>query len=201
MQYYGSLTCLLLFCIYLKVEQRNISTRLSSARSVQPTVTSAATKKGASVTSMPCTSTGCLRFGTQEKNGHCDECVLKARRVQPSAPPSKGSQQHSSRSMEATPRMVGNFVPSSCPLKDPVQVCQTQSPPYGARVRRHDAYSGNAEDDVHGRKCRGTNCKLFGTPETNGHCSRCFLESTIPQSGPASIPGENYKANHVAQLI
>ena len=167
------------------MEQRNAHIPSSSARTIQPSATLPATKM---VTTVPCTSTECLQFGTPEKNGFCDEYFHKKGKVRPRAPAAKGDQQHSSRATEQTPQMVAGFVPTSYPLKDPVQVCQAQSPPYGSRVRHH---SGNAEDDVQGQRCCGTNCTLFGTPETNGYCSRCFLESTIPQSGPVSIPGNN----------
>ena len=153
----------------------------------------ATSKKTAKVTQLPCTSTGCLRFGTPEKNGLCEQCYLEKGNTPPS--PTSTSEANQKRG----PGITGNlrsaqtstqnrqFGYGSHELPGPVQVSQIQSPPYGSRVRHSSSNSG--DDDINGLRCRGTNCNLFGTPETNGYCSRCFLESTIPLSYPHSVPG------------
>ena len=186
------------------MEQRNASILSNSSRSFQRTEPpSSPTKKSGGVTQMPCNSTGCLRFGTPEKDGLCEECYLKKRNARPTATSAtqanKPQRVGNSNSLYATHhteqnrQFVNSTHPASYSLQGPVQVSQTQSPPYGSGGRRHDFNSGSIEGSVQGLKCRGTNCHLFGTPEMNGYCSRCFMESTIPQSGPCSVPGNELK--------
>ena len=186
------------------MEQRYTSVQANSSRSFQQTEPPPSpTKKTGGVTPMPCNSTGCLRFGTPEKDGLCEECFLKTRNARPtasSAPQANkpqrvgnGNSVYTARHTEQNQLFVNSSYPGSYTLQGPVQVSQTQSPPYGSGGRRHDFYSGSIEGSVQGSKCRGTNCHLFGTPEMNGYCSRCFMESTIPQSGPCSVPGNDLR--------
>ena len=178
------------------MQQRNTNNQAS--HSLQQTST-AATKKAAS---LPCSSMGCLRFGTLEKNGLCDVCFGKKGNPGPNVVPApQTNQQQSSRNVQSLHttlpteqnRQFGNIAqPASVGLHGPVQVSQTQSPPHASGGRRHVSNSTSVDENVQGLRCRGTNCTLFGTPEMNGYCSRCFLESTIPQSGPTSIPGNTY---------
>ena len=139
-----------------------------------------------------------MQFGALGKNGLCEECFHKKGKSQLSATASQGNHQqissnghslYTTRPTEQNRQLVGSSLPATSTLKEPIQVCQSQSPPYRAGGRRRESNSEDVEENVQGQRCRGTNCTLFGTPETNGYCSRCFLESTIPQSGPSSIPG------------
>lgn len=178
-------------CFFSKVEQRRNTVETSSGRNLQQTEATAAKKK---LQLLPCTSTACMKFGTPGQNGLCDDCYRKKgiRQQGASSTAEANEQQGSSisgnlHSAQTTVQNhpIGNSSaqPAYYGLPGPVQVSQTQSPSYESGM----ANSGN--DAFHGQKCRGTNCTLFGTPETNGYCSRCFLESTIPLSYPHSIPG------------
>ena len=183
------------------MEQRNANFQATSGRSLQQTEPSGATKKPVSATPMPCTSTGCLRFGTPGKSGLCEVCFRKQAYQRPTTTSASQTNKQwglsSSNSLYTTcptqqnRQMANSAQPASYALQEPVQVSHEQSPSplYGAASRRHGSNSGSVEETVQGQRCRGTNCTLFGTPETNGYCFRCFLESTIPQSGPSSIPG------------
>ncbi|XP_078372185.1 uncharacterized protein LOC144655885 isoform X2 [Oculina patagonica] len=172
-----------------QVEQRN-TVETSSGRNLQQTEATAAKKK---LQLLPCTTTACLNFGTPGQNGLCDDCYRKKDIRQQGAPSIAGANKRQVSSISGsmhsaqTTSQNHHFSNSSAEpayygLPGPVQVSQTQSPSYEAGT----ANSGN--DAFHDQKCRGTNCTLFGTPETNGYCSRCFLESTIPLSYPHSIP-------------
>jgi len=172
------------------VEQRNIA-ETSSGRNLQQTEATAAKKKAQL---LPCSSKGCMQFGSPDKNGLCDDCYHKKGNQQQGASAACGAieqQQGSNHTWDlrsthttAENRQFG----SSCHgLQGPVQVSQIQSPSYVSSANRQNSSSGNGA--FHSQRCRGTNCTLFGTRETNGYCSRCFLESTIPPSYPHSIPG------------
>ena len=172
------------------MEQRNIA-ETSSGRNLLQTEAAAAKKK---VTLLPCPSKGCMQFGCTEKNGLCDDCYRKkGGQQQQSASAASGTNERQRSNhmgeLHNTRTTVENhqFSNSSQELQGPVQVSQVQSPPYESGASGQNASSGN--DAFHGQRCHGTNCTLFGTPETNGYCSRCFLESTIPLSYPHSIPG------------
>ena len=139
-------------------------------------------------------------FGIPEQNGLCDDCYRKKGRRHQSASSAAGASNHQGSSIsgnfhstQATAQnrqfSSSSAQPRSFGLQDPVQDSQPQSPSYESGMARQNSNAGN--DAFYSQKCRGTNCTLFGTPETNGYCSRCFLESTIPQSYPHSIPG-NY---------
>ena len=150
------------------------------------------------VTELPCKTMACLRFGTPEKNGLCELCYLGRRRIQQRSTLSSEVHQNKGQVIRGnshnlpTPTQNRQF---GYDLPEPVQVSQPQSPQYGSQVRQSQSNSGSC--DISGQKCRGTNCTLFGTPETNGYCSRCFLESTIPLSYPHSVPG-NTEAKFVS---
>ena len=171
------------------MEQRNIA-ETSSGRNLQQTEAAAAKKKA---TLLPCPSKGCMQFGPPEKNGLCDDCYHKNGNRQQGASAATGANEQQvsnhTRDRHNTHTTVENhqFSNSSHGLQGPVQVSQIQSPSYESGASGQYSSSGN--DTFFGQKCHGTNCTLFGTPETNGYCSRCFLESTIPQSYPHSIPG------------
>lgn len=172
------------------MQQRTANLQPSSSENMQQTEQLA--KKAGSVNPMPCNSQGCLNFGTPDKNGLCEACFLKkgnARRTTTSASSFNTSQGFTNSSslygtqpMEQSRQFGNSAHSSSSTLQHPVQVCQSQSPHY------QSAGLGPFHN-VQGLRCRGTNCTLFGTPEMNGYCSQCFLESTIPQSGPCSVPG------------
>lgn len=172
-----------------QVQQRTANLQPSSSENMQQTEQLA--KKAGSVNPMPCNSQGCLNFGTPDKNGLCEACFLKkgnARRTTTSASSFNTSQGFTNSSslygtqpMEQSRQFGNSAHSSSSTLQHPVQVCQSQSPHY------QSAGLGPFHN-VQGLRCRGTNCTLFGTPEMNGYCSQCFLESTIPQSGPCSVP-------------
>nr|AGQ17408.1 A20-S [Branchiostoma belcheri tsingtauense] len=46
------------------------------------------------------------------------------------------------------------------------------------------------EDGKEGKKCSSAGCDMYGTPEQNGLCTKCFRESTISKKppGPAEAP-------------
>jgi len=173
-----------------KVEQRNI-VETSSGRNLQQTEATVAKKKA---TLLPCSSTGCMQFGSPDKSGLCDDCYNKKGNRQRGASAATGAneqQQGSNHTWDLrnthTTAENHQFGNSSHGLQGPVQVSQIQSPSYESGASGQ--FSSSENGAFHGRKCRGTTCNLFGTPETNGYCSRCFLESTIPLSYPHSVPG------------
>ena len=171
------------------MEQRNIA-ETSSGRNIQQAEATTAKKKA---NLLPCPSVGCMQFGSPEKNGLCDDCYRKKGNQQQGASAATGANelQGSNQRWELhnTHTTVENhqFSNSSHGLQGPVQVSQIHSPSCESGMSGQSSSSGNGAFD--GQRCRGTNCTLFGTPETNGYCSRCFLESTIPLSYPHSIPG------------
>ena len=175
---------------FLKVEQRNIA-NTSSGRNHPQTEATVGKKKAALV---PCPSKGCMQFGSPEQNGLCDNCYHKKgyNQQQGASVASGANEQQGSNHMgdlHNTHTTVENHQlrNTSYGLQGPVQVSQIPSPSYESGMSSQ--YSGLGNDACHGQKCRGTNCNLFGTPQTNGYCFRCFLESTIPLSYPHSIPG------------
>lgn len=175
---------------FSKVEQSNIA-ETSSGSNIQQTEATAAKKKA---TLLPCPSKGCMQFGSPEKNGLCDDCYHKKGNQQQGASAATGANEQQQASnhtwdLRNTHNTVENhqFGNRSYGLQGPVQVSQIQSPSYESGTSGQNSSLGNGA--LHGQKCCGTNCTLFGTPEMNGYCSRCFLESTIPQSYPHSIPG------------
>lgn len=195
------------FCFCSKVEQRNIA-QACSGRNLQQTEATATKMPALKVTLLPCNSTACLRFGTPDTNGLCEDCYRKKVNTQPSTTstteaskqqrgPSVSGNYRSAQTTTQNRQFSNSSQSASCVLPGPVQVSQTQR----SGVRHQNSNSGN--DDISGQKCHGTNCTLFGTPETSGYCSRCFLESTIPLSYPHSIPGNVHKIIivHVALSI
>ncbi|XP_068699124.1 tumor necrosis factor alpha-induced protein 3-like isoform X1 [Montipora foliosa] len=169
-----------------KVKARTASVPTSPSRTLQTTEPVATTKKAGVKNPLPCTTPGCLNFSIQGVDGLCEECLRKkgnSALLAESAPQSNNSQGFNSGFVSRPVEQNRHFDSIAAgPLHLPVQVCQTQSHLY--RSEEAARFGGN----VQGMKCRQENCTLFGTPEMNGYCSRCFLESTIPQSGPFSIP-------------
>ena len=170
------------------MEQRNIA-ETSSGRNIQQAEGTTAKKKASL---LPCSSMGCMQFGSPEKNGLCDDCYHKKGNQQQGASAATGvTEQGSNQRWELhnthTTAENHQFSNNSHELQGPVQVSQIHSPSCESGMSGQSSSSGNGAFD--GQRCHGTNCTLFGTPETNGYCSRCFLESTIPLSYPHSIPG------------
>ena len=170
------------------MKARTASVPTSPSRTLQTTEPVATTKKAGVKNPLPCTTPGCLNFSIQGVDGLCEECLRKKGNsplLAESAPQSNNSQGFNSGFVSRPVEQNRHFDSIAAgPLHLPVQVCQAQSHLY--RSEEAVRFGGN----VHGMKCRQENCTLFGTPETNGYCSRCFLDSTIPQSGPFSIPGD-----------
>lgn len=163
------------------------------------TATATAKKMAVKVTELPCTTTGCLRFGTPEKNGLCEQCYPVERRIRRGS--STEAHQNQAPGLRENPRSSPTPTQNrqfGYDLPGPVQVSQPQNSLYAPRARQTQSNSGS--DDISGQKCRGTNCTLFGTPETNGFCSRCFLESTVPLSYPHSVPDFS-TASHPATVV
>ena len=141
---------------------------------------------------MPCASKGCLKFGTPDKRGLCENCFHNH------LAEANLSLEHSSGGVPATtgnlrggqsyepPQHQGHSTTVSYSTLGPVQVSQMQSPL--TRIYTASA-SNNMEETLKYQQCRSANCMLYGTPETNGFCSRCFLEATISPSYPHSVPG------------
>lgn len=171
---------------------RTRSAPTSPTRKPQPAEPEATGMKFCGTKPLPCHSKGCMNFGTRATNDLCGECFRKK-----GNPPSTGplsSQITRSQGVDRGPgarpvqrnRQVDDSSEADA-LHFPVQVCQSQISAY--RTTELERFL-SGRNNVEGRECRQENCPLFGTPEMNGYCSRCFLEITISQSGPCSVPGK-----------
>lgn len=175
----------------MSTNDRSRSAPTSPTRKPQPTEPEATGMKFCATKPLPCQSKGCMSFGTRNRNYLCEKCFRKKGNPPSTDPfsPQTTRSQGVDRGLGARPVQRNRHVDDSNEadaLNFPVQVCQSQSPAY--RSTELERFLSSGRNNVQGRECRQDNCPLFGTPEMNGYCSRCFLDITIPQSGPCSVP-------------
>ena len=147
------------------------------------------------VAAVPCKTVGCLRFGTQEKNGLCEVC-FQQNPLQNEV--GQGSHTPTTEAQLGQPAVVPpqhHQPPTrlSSPTLIPVQVSRLQS---SLAVQPNSQSNPTAAGPI-GHRCRRPMCKMFGASETGGLCSRCFAESTMVVSYPHSVPG----AYHIIMII
>ncbi|KAI8498491.1 negative regulation of toll-like receptor 5 signaling pathway [Branchiostoma belcheri] len=66
---------------------------------------------------------------------------------------------------------------------EPEKVAQNKIPPPAVKKEKTEA-------GKEGKKCSSAGCDMYGTPEQNGLCTKCFRESTVSKKppGPAEAP-------------
>ncbi|KAK3747770.1 hypothetical protein QZH41_008806 [Actinostola sp. cb2023] len=134
----------------------------------------------------PCKTSGCLKFGTAEKGGLCDPCYEKYQRKQAlrnSPSPMSGA---ASPVYEGRERMVpirqrvhstqDPLATSTLIAHDPIPVSQPHARVFGAG-------SGPLSN-----RCVQEGCRMTGSAELGGYCSKCFEDYTRRSSYPESVP-------------
>ena len=116
------------------------------------------------VVSFPCLGKGCLLY-IPEAQGYCDSCLRKK------TPDARQQQSEALQASKQTRQAYG--MNQNTPTHSPTQVTPSQAL--------------NVQPPLKG-KCRQYGCRMFGSNEYQGYCSKCFMEHLCGQY-PDSVIG------------